>query len=240
MQKVLDATKYSGISEKNVKAISASQIGSDPQEVLMKYKYGVIEDIEVGQNTIGSLVHMALEHIYKDEANTLCEYKPKPIEIDGWFLTGSIDRVDVSKRELTDIKVTKTYAIEKMKKDDSEAYKWQLSAYRYLMKKNTGDDYKCFIEAWNKQGGFDVRKGVDIPSVERVKIEPYSYEEVETKFKELKQFVELGSEKQCDDVFLRKVKGNTVPLRCLKYCSYNKVCKYYNPKPDTVMTGWDV
>ncbi len=240
MDEVLKATQYSGIKEANTRIISASQLGADPQEVLMRYKYGIIDDDTIGQNTLGSLVHIALEKIYSNKKGILVEYCPKPIKIDDLFLTGSIDRIDIINKEIIDIKVTKTYAIKKMIEGTSEAYRWQLSAYRYLMYRETGDDFKCFIEAWDKQGGYDVRKGEDIPTKQKIEIEPYSYEQVKARFRKLVEFVKKGVEKQCDDVFLRKIKGKTVPLKCLKYCSYNKVCKFYNPKVETVMTGWDV
>ena len=235
-KKILKAVEYNGNKQKNQKEISASMLGLDLQQCLLKYKYGTIENQTVGQNTIGSLVHLGLNCI--DFGNEVeCEY-PTSIKYKDWIISGTIDRVDFKNRIITDTKVTKTYTIQSILKDDLHSYRLQVNMYRILLKKLTGIDFNMQLEIFDKQGGYNYRKGETIPDLVYLLIERINDEIIWDRVDDIIKFIEIGQEKSCDDVWLRKVGSETIPTRCELYCSYKQVCKKYNPKPKTIITGW--
>ena len=235
-KKILKATKYSGNSKKNQKEISASMIGSDLQQCLLRYKYGIIENQNVKQNTLGSLVHLGLSHVdFGDEVK--CEY-PVSIKYKDWTILGTIDRVDFKSHIITDIKVTKTYTIQSILKDDVHPYRLQVNMYRILLKKLTGVDFDMQLEIFDKQGGYNYRKNETIPDLVYLPIEKIDDEIIWNRVDEIIEFIKIGQEKQCSDVWLRKVVSETIPTRCELYCLYKQVCKKYNPKPKTTIQGW--
>jgi hypothetical protein len=88
-KKLLDKTQYGGNKEPMVKAISASELGNDLLQIYLRYKYGVPDSTEFGQDTIGSLMHIALQDILKDEYEVEKKYQYQ--FSNNWFLTGSIE-----------------------------------------------------------------------------------------------------------------------------------------------------
>jgi len=237
-KKILENTRYSGKNKKNQKIISCSQIGSEPQQVLLAYKYGVIEQNDIGQNTIGTLVHKGLEHSFIKEANIHTEYSMEMLLKNGWILSGTADRIDLNNDVIVDTKVTKTYTIDMIKKEPMHQYRLQLNGLRILAEYWYKKPFKMLLEIFNKQGGYDVRSGETIPDLTYIEVEKIDDDIVLSNINDLIQFIENGVEQKCSDVWLRKVKGDIIPLRCLKYCSYNKVCKFYNPQPKTIIKGW--
>ena len=237
-KEILNATEYSGNNKKNQKEISASMIGSDYQQALLRYKYGTIQSDRIGQSEIGSLVHLGLSHVdFGDEVK--CEY-PVSTKYKDWTISGTIDRVDFENHIITDTKVTKTYTIQSILKDDAHTYRLQVNMYRILLKKLTGVDFDMQLEIFDKQGGYNYRKGETIPDLVYIPIEKIDDEVIFNRVDEIIEFVELGQEKQCDDIWLRKVGLRTIPTRCELYCSYKQVCSKYNPKPQTTIQGWNL
>ena len=237
-KEILKATEYSGNNKKNQKEISASMIGSDLQQCLLKYKYGTIENQNVKQNTLGSLVHLGLSYVdFGGEVK--CEY-PVSTKYKDWTISGTIDRVDFKNHIITDTKVTKTYTIQSVKKDNLHQYRLQVNMYRILLKKLTGVNFDMQLEIFDKQGGYNYRKGEAVPDLVYLPINEIDDEIILNKVDEIIEFVEVGEEKQCDDIWLRKVGSRTIPTRCELYCSYKQVCSKYNPKPQTTIQGWDL
>ena len=227
---LLEETKYQGNSEPGSKALSGSDFGNDILQIWYRQKYGVIEtDSEFGQNTIGSLIHIAIQSILEGEY--LVEYPMKHKMINGWNLTGSVDLLNVHDKDIIDIKTTKQYTVEKMLSDSNHQYIWQLSVYRYLAKKYFAEDFNTKTMFILKDGGYDFRKQVRKPSYQIVEITPKSYMEVEDKFydivKQLEEFDKTEPPEKCNDLWWRKSKTISIPVRCQEYCSYNKVCKFY-------------
>jgi len=236
---LINETNYGGNKDKENKAISCSQLGSDPQECLMRYKHGVIDENKFGQNSIGSLVHMAIESIFKHRDDFKTELALSMPIYEDWLLTGTMDLFDVKNNTVYDIKVSKTYTLQKLKEEPRHNYKLQVNGYRMLLEDNGYKDVQMKILFINKEGGFNARKNEDIPSIEIVDVEYAENGYIEDMVKEYVNFIQMGKEKKCDDVWVRNVKGKSMPMKCFKYCSYNNLCTQYNPKPETVVKAWD-
>ena len=230
---LIKETQYKGNNEPNVKQISASDFGSDLLQIYLRYKHGVPQNNKFTQSTLGSLVHKGIEEILK-------QYKDFETEKDvivkfsnGWSLSGSIDIVDNTDKVIYDVKVTKQYTVESLKKEPKHHYIQQLSVYRYLIKELTGVDYKVKLIAILKDGtDFDFRNGGSKPHIKVIDLEPMSYEEVENKFNEivskLEQYDKLGEyPEQCNELWIRKFKGKPLRTKCEIYCAYKDVCPYF-------------
>ena len=230
---LIKETQYKGNNEPNIRQISASQFGDDMLQIWLRYKYGVPKSDKFTQSTLGSLVHKGIEAILSkyDEIET---EKDVEKEFDNeWKLSGSIDIVDNKNKVIYDVKVTKHYTIEQLRKEPEHHYVWQLSVYRYLMKHLTGIDYDIKLLAILKDGtDFDSRTGSAKDHIKIIDLEPISYDEVEKRFYDITYDIEvhetLGSKpEQCKDLWFRKRNGTLIPIRCEVYCAYKDVCPYY-------------
>jgi len=233
-KKILNKTQYGGNKEPKVRAISASDFGNDLLQIYLRYKYGVPDNDMFGQDTIGSICHLGLQQILEDDYES--EKKFNVIMDNGWSLTGSIDLLNVNNKEIIDIKVTKQYTVEKVLKDNDHQYIWQLSVYKYLVDRYYNSNFDIKLLFVLKDGGYDFRKMVIKPSLELLDIEPKSKEEVENRFYEitnaLEQYIELDEyPQQCSDLWWRKTKNGSIPVRCEQYCSYKDKCPYYKVNP---------
>ena len=238
IKEILKATEYSGNNKKNQKEISASMIGSDNQQCLLRYKYGIIQSNIIGQSEIGSLVHLGLSNIdFGDKVK--CEYSVSTKYKD-WTISGTIDRVDFENRIITDTKVTKTYTIQSILRHNMHPYRLQVNMYRILLKKLTGVNFDMQLEIFDKQGGYNYHKSETIPDLVYLPIEKIDDEIIWDRINEIIEFIEIGQEKQCDDVWVRKVGSKVIPTRCELYCAYKQVCSKYNPKPQTTIQGWSL
>ena len=232
---LIEKTKYNGNTEPNVKSISASDFGNDILQIYLRYKHGVQERMNFGQDTIGSIMHIGIQELLKDEYEI--EKRLDLLMNNGWWLSGSIDLL--SNKEIIDIKVTKEYTIEKILKEPNHQYIWQLSVYRYLVKKLLNIDVETKLLLILKDGGYDFRKNQINPSFKVLDIEPKSFDEVENKFNEIvsqiEKYDEIGvNPPQCNDLWFRKTKNGATPMRCEFYCSYKDVCPYYNVNPNKI------
>lgn len=229
-QLLIERTQYKGKKEPNTKYISASELGDEPLKVWLRQQYGVIENTDFDQATIGSLLHIGIQEILKDIYIT--EYQLETILPNGWGLTGSIDLLNIKNKEIIDIKVTKSYTIESVFKNTNHQYIWQLSAYRYLCYKHFGFDFDTKLLFILKDGGFDFKTMRKIESIEIIDIQPKSYVEVERKHNEMVEILERNTiPEQCSDVWYRKTQAGSIPMKCKTYCVYSNVCKYYKPNP---------
>ena len=229
---LLDATQYKGNKEPGSKSLSGSELNNELLQIWLRQKYGVIESDSFEQNTIGSLMHLSIQEVLKKEY--LIEYSLNEKQDNGWELTGSIDLLSIRDREIIDIKSTKQYTVEKVLTEPDHQYIWQLSAYKFLADRYFNMDFDTKILFVLKDGGYDFRKMVNKPSLELINITPKSHKEVLDKFNNIvEQLSILGDEhpQQCKDLWWRKTKNGSVPVRCMQYCSYNKVCPYYKQNP---------
>jgi len=229
-KRLVDETKYQGNTEPNSKTITASEFGSDILQIYYKQKYGVIEKEEFGQNTIGTLLHLAIQRILYDDFEIELSIE-KPFD-NGWKLSGSIDLMN--NEWIIDIKTTKSYTIENVLKDKNHQYRWQLAVYKYLANNVFKTDFKTGILFVLKDGGYNISKNIDILSLDLIEID-VSYLDVEKRFYEIIDKInaleKLSDDEikniHCEDLWWRKSKGRSEPIRCKKYCSYNDKCLWY-------------
>jgi len=226
--KLISKTQYQGNKEPMQKIISASDFGNELLQIYLRYKYGIQNKEEFGQDTIGSIMHIGIQELLKNEYEI-----EKKIELkmdNDWLLSGSIDLMN--DKEIIDIKVTKQYTIEKILKEQNHQYIWQLSVYKYLVKKILGKDLDTKLLLILKDGGYDFRRMEMKPSLVLLDIEPKSDKEIEEKFynicSKIEQYEELGEYPQiCSDLWWRKTKNQSIPVRCKVYCSFKDKCPYY-------------
>ena len=242
---ILDATEYSGNKKKEIRAISASAIGKEPIEIYLRYKHGVNQSENIEQTTLGSLLHLGLEHIFKKHDGFITEHDFSEYELEnGWKITGTSDLIDMNTKTIHDYKMIKNFPIKKIKEEGIEnSYVQQLNVYRILAENEFNTKFNTSILAFNKEGGINTRTGDLIPS----------YEEISLPKIEDKIIINMALEKtnivqehidndtipeKCEDVWLRKIKQKTVPMKCAFYCSYSNECPHYNPKKETILTSW--
>ena len=231
-EKIVNKTQYNGNSEANVKAISASSMGTDLLQIYFRYKYGVINKTDFGQDTLGTLVHIGIQELFKNDEQIKIEPKFEHKFANEWSLTGSIDLLNLKDSEIIDIKVTKQYTVKKVIEDSNHQYIWQLSTYKFLAEKIYGNNFSTKLLLVLKDGGYNFRKSAIEPSLELLDIEPKSAVQVEDKFyeitKQIEEYEKLGELPPiCSDLWWRKTKNGSIPVRCEQYCSYKDVCPYY-------------
>jgi len=143
-KQILKELQYSGNNKPEQKEISASMVGSDLQQCLLRYKHGTIPSESIGQSEIGSLVHLGLNNIdFGDKV--LREYNIKMLYKD-WTISGTVDRIDLENQMITDTKVTKTYTIQSIENDDMHPYRLQVNLYRILAEQKFGCKFNMQLE----------------------------------------------------------------------------------------------
>jgi len=222
---ILEETKYIGSDIKN--SISASQVTTEPLQQYLKWKYGNIEDDKVGQNTLGSILHLGMEQILK-EKSALTEYSMEYKLWNDWTITGTADLIVDG--AIYDYKFTKEYSRKMWLKDkENHQYTIQLNTLRYLWKQLPSDiktEPKMYIVWFIK----DAKQGEPTMIIDEVPLIKHIEDILIDATNELRQWVENDIEPPvCKDKWTRKIKGNTVHTKCMYYCSYNKVCPHYNP-----------
>jgi hypothetical protein len=154
---------------------------------------------------------------------------------DDFTLSCSIDLIDHEKKVISDFKLTKRYTYEKF--DQNSDYAWQLRFNKYLASKSDPkySDYDLYVIMFLKD--FEASfKSDEISPVQYIKVDPLTEADVVEKLNEevalLNHHIENDTvPEQCSDLWWRHNKklGKKEPMRCIKYCSYNKVCPHYKP-----------
>lgn len=240
---LLDMTKYEGPAVvPHSKTISASQITAPLLQRWLAWNHGVPEQNEIGVNTIGSLVHKAIEYSVIKLGENIEAEKECELELEnGWKLTGTADIVDHINKEIIDIKMVKQYRIEKLVKAATGSIPWedeyiiQLNAYREMI----GSDYRMSVMALSPDAGYDHKKKTVTKPFRMVKIPNIGQLSIEKAFEatnELQEWIDIGeTPPRCPDVWERKGIG---PMRCMIYCNYKEVCPYFKPSNNQIMKSW--
>lgn len=223
------------------KRISASQIDLEPLQVWLSYKHGALPETKIGQHTIGSILHLGMEKIFDlNNIHTIESEVPFEKEYRGWKLTATIDHIDHKNKIIADFKNVKRYTFEK--NDPNSSYAWQLRFGKYLSELNY--DLYNFMFIKNNEEDYRYKKE-EIDVFQIVKIHDVSENVLLEKIDKLIDILEEGiktdgkSIQKCKDVWIRKsISGKALPMKCVKYCSYNSVCPYYNPHPDSIISNW--
>lgn len=232
-QIILDACAYG--REPLEERISASQILNDDLQIVLSYKYGSIEDTEIGDNTIGSICHLGLENIFKGKDNFLVEHTSEYV-VNDIAISGTADLVDTEGKIIYDYKVTKNYTRKMFQKDCKEplksAYIVQLNINRWLIEKQSKESYDValpwFLKDSKKINGEKAFYIDEVPKIDDIDLEELVLQKTEV----LNNYIEHKEMPgKCSDLWTRKDKaGNVIDTRCELYCGFKNVCPYRNNK----------
>jgi len=239
---ILEATEYGGNKNEEAKALSASQLSDDVLRLWLRYKYRVQPSEKIEMNTLGSLVHLGLEQIFKDIDNFEVEHSIEKKMDNGWSLTGTMDLYDTKKNIIYDWKMIKKYRVKKiLEQGTNDPYVVQMNVYRYL----TGSNPEMYIASFSSDAGVNFKDGsvesvfklTEVPFIPDEEIEKLFYDQVEL----LQQYIEpYKTPPQCEDLWPRKIKGEVVKARCAYYCSFKDLCPRYHEKPDITLNSWGI
>lgn len=249
---IIGATQYSGSGETHQKKISASSLGSEPMQNLMRYFYGVPKDTEFGGHTVGSIYQLGLDSIFEEHNEKLISEGKEPrygiatrneVELEnGWKVSGETDIEDHQEKKIIDAKVLSAYSFKDKttKSNKMDDYNLQQAVYVWIKKTLTGEDYTAALHAINKGGS--AAKGNNICHIE---LDLFTLEEVESllikRTDKLEAYIqEFKNPEELFKYFAKEIKDKTknpdacdpfkfgatkgVPNRCLNYCSYNDKC----------------
>ena len=232
---ILGLTKYTPVEGKR---ISASEMGSDMLQLYYRRKH-TVEPTDVGQNTIGSLVHLGLEHLDIDSEVKISKIIPGTDIV----ATATVDAI--LEDSIIDYKTSKVYAVSMLrtaikKLDYSHNYIMQLNHIAWIL---DYPDKKYYCVFFNKDAGMDFKSGKIKPTYEIVEVpimEPAEYLAlVQAKAKELYIFVDEDREPPiCKDLWIRKIAGVATPMKCLAYCDYSKICSKFKPTVLNETVNW--
>ena len=231
---ILDATKYTGNTEPDVKIFSASMLGNDPLMNFLKLKYGSQSSKTFGANTLGSITHLGFEQAFQNQSQCETELSLSHTLDNNWIVSGTIDLVLNHYQMIVDWKVTTTTAIKKVRSEGRDsAYALQLGVYKWLIHKSKSLKYDTALAMVDKN--FSYFKDTGFNQLELLKIPTYPIDEIEQmlydKTNELDEYIKTDSTPpQCTNLFFFKPKGATraQKYRCIHYCDNNINCPYYS------------
>ena len=232
-KEILSISKYGG-EHKPSKRISGSMFNGELLQQFLRVKHGVLDNEEIGANTLGSIMHLGLEKLESDTIKVEQSYK---LEKNNWTYSCTIDLIDTDKKVLGDFKLTKRYTYEKFTQDNS--YAWQLRFNKFILKQLYPEfaDYDMYVimilkdfEASFKQEQLDPIQYIKVDEVD----DEIIMDIIEKDSSLIDEHIKDNSyPEECSDVWWRKYPkghsqaGKSYKSRCVKYCSYNKVCPYY-------------
>lgn len=238
-KKLLAGTQYD-YSNKPNKYLSASEVGADILKLYLSRKYK-LPDTEISQATIGTFVHKGIEHIIDEEYVEMEKSFEVKIPGTNYYATSTIDYIDVKNKVIIDWKTTKLNTGKKIKEliknNDllNNDYILQLNHQLFTIGNELG--YKLFLGMFYKDAGLNYRTGEYTKSFELIEIPRINEDDylmlIQDKVKVLDEYVSNDIvPNQCSDLWFAKIKGKTIPSKCLAYCGVNSVCPYY--KPDNI------
>jgi len=231
-QAMLKVTVYSGNRDKGKRILSASSLANEDLQIYLDFKHGKQPDTVFGANSLGSMLHLGLEHglSTNDQYSTEQRYE-MPIPGTDWVLSGEIDLLDHKNKVIIDHKLSTSTALKKVKSEGPmHQYAIQLAVYKALVKHNTGKEYTGALSFFNKSASYFKNVPEDIFNY--VEVETIGYNEVMemavAKVKVIEQYLSTDTEPpRCDNLFWHKRKGKSIPMRCLYYCNFNRSCIHY-------------
>lgn len=222
--KILDATKYTGSGIK--KSLSASAVGNEVLQNWLRVKYGIVDDTELGQNTLGSILHLGMEKVFEEDKYKT-EHSMKRM-LGDYAITGTADMI--TDKCIYDYKLTKNYTVKMWNKEpETHGYTIQLNVLRWILDGDgsLGDHDMKLVWFLKDANATKDEPNMIISKVPKINIEPIIQEAVN----ELDGVLDVPA--KCKDLWPRKIKGATVNMKCKYYCSYNKVCPHYKEPAET-------
>lgn len=219
--------------------ISASSFANETLELWLD-KYGYEREEKLGDNTVGSLVHIAMEKIISDlcDPQLVCE-KRFSKNFEGHIISGSMDLVDYSTRTIYDYKTAKNYSRKMLTKEGKHhRYAIQLAVYNWLLTDKNESPFTCKIfwimkdsKAAEREPTF-VEEEIEIMS--REEIEAYMLDKIIT----LAHYNKDVVPDKCKDLWPRKVKNAVIDTKCEFYCGFKKSCPRYKTTALKQIATW--
>ena len=225
LNQIKQTTLYTGSIEPEDKSLSASSFNLEPQQLVLRYKYGNIEpDWSFNESVFGSIAHLGFESIFKDNPRYECEAKGITT-INGWAITGSIDLLDKESKSIYDWKILNSNSFKKA--INKESYIANMSIYKLLFPEYN----KTFLFAINKCGKSSNKSFYDIINVSD---NIWSSEQTNDRIVDLTTNIEqwLLESKTIPECkvwqFGRTKQGR--PAKCELYCSWRDVCPIHKKR----------
>lgn len=227
---ILGATKYVGSGIE--KSLSASSVGNEVCQNWLKQEYGIIDETEIGQNTLGSIFHLGMEKMFEGSAfdTEFAMHK----KLGDYSITGTADLIDTKSNCIYDYKLTKNYTYKMWSKEPlTNGYTVQMNVLKWLAERTYPEKKFDMKLVWFLKDAVATKDepNMIISEVPAIDIEPI----IQAAVDELKGVLDVPP--KCKDLWMRKVKGVNVPMKCKYYCSYNKVCPHYD-EPVKLPTTW--
>jgi hypothetical protein len=215
-------------------------LGDDILQNFYKFKYGGKEPTQFEANTFGSVFHLGVEQIFKDEPGVEVESRFSQQLPNGWTISGSIDLISHNHNHIVDWKVSTSTTIAKLIKEGrAHQYALQLGVYKWLVEQNFKDrgeepeEYKAMIAMVDKKFSYFTIKN-KYNQLNFIPIETYSSEDIYQMLIERTNLIDEyltanETPPKCMNVFPYKPRGGTFKeMRCLYYCDYATECEYKN------------
>jgi len=241
-QMILNATKYTGNQEPDVKIFSASMLGNEPLQNYLKFKYGGKENIQFEATTFGSVYQLGIDTAVEKNTDKIKYTSAKRIKIElpnGWIVSGEMDQIDWENEVIFDNKVTTSTTIDKIKSEGkNHQYALQMGVYKWLLKKDAIQkeeepiNFSTVLPIVDKN--FSYFKKNKYNQLTFVEVETFTTDEIEQllieKTNELDEYINANEEPpKCKEVWPYGRKGEArKPMRCIYYCDFAEHCKYYN------------
>jgi hypothetical protein len=236
---IIDGTAYSGVKKSGSNSISASALSSDLLPLYLKHKFGYDNVPKIEKSTVGTLVHIGLEQVFKSHKEFVTE-KSLSTELDNcWSLTGSIDVINPDDGYLIDWKhVELDRILEDIKKNGKYAgYALQMGVYKALAQLEYNKPFKAYLGVFDPTQSYfakdtpeDVFSLTEVNTFQTDEILEIALE----KTNKLKEYIDLSvTPSQCENLLWSRKHGKARPMKCKHYCNVSSNCKYaekFKPK----------
>lgn len=219
--------------------ISASSFANETLELWLD-REGYDREEKLGDNTVGSLVHIAMEKLVTDlcDPQLVCE-KRFDKAIGGYLVSGSMDLIDYSTRTIYDYKTAKNYSRKMLAKEGkNHRYAIQMAIYNWLLTNENESNFTCKIFWIMKDSKAAEREPVfveeEIEIMSREEIEAYMLEKIAV----LDAYDSKTIPDKCSDLWTRKVKSALIDTKCEFYCGFKKTCPKYKTTAVKQIATW--
>ena len=257
---ILDETQYvSGfVNKEDDYVISASMVGKEAIQNYLSIVHGKIHNEEIDDTTLGSVFHLGMETMMnkwmkENPASPMFTEHSMDVKLsNGWVLSGTADLILKNETdgtvEIRDYKLTKSYAKTMMKKElMNHTYTKQLQVLDALWHESKKDELPTILVCDMfikdaKAADYELsHEPVVVPNkigAEGMDAHEVLFGEVVAQTDSLQSYIESGTvPPECNDKWIRKIKGVTIPTKCAFYCSHGKagLCPYYNATSRTAV-----
>lgn len=225
LNQIKKTTSYTCSIKPDDKSLSASSFNLEPQQLVLRYKYGNIEpEWTFNESVFGSIEHLGFESIFKNNPRYECEAKGIAI-INGWTITGSVDLLDKKFKSIYDWKILNSNSFKKA--INKESYIANMSIYRLLFPEYNN----TFLFAINKSGKSSNKSFYDIVDVSD---SIWSPDKTKDHIVDLTTNIEQWLIKpkiipECKVWQFGRTKQGR-PAKCELYCSWKDVCPVYTKR----------